>query len=60
MAYGAGRNEPAGKRMGPAGAIVQEGKGDARSKLDAFKHAGAAVAEKPMDIPQLVREVIDG
>ncbi|MFQ6042283.1 MAG: succinate--CoA ligase subunit alpha, partial [Candidatus Poribacteria bacterium] len=59
VAYVAGGNAPAGKRMGHAGAIVQGGKGDAQSKLDAFKRVGAAVAENPMDIPQLVREVLN-
>jgi len=57
IAYVAGRYAPAGKRMGHAGAIVQGGKGDAQSKLNAFKRAGATVAENPMDIPQLVKEV---
>jgi succinyl-CoA synthetase alpha subunit len=56
VAYVAGRQAPAGKRMGHAGAIVQSGKGDAQSKLAAFKHGGAKVAENPMHVPQLVKE----
>ena len=58
VAYVAGMNAPAGKRMGHAGAIVQGGKGDAQSKLNAFENAGVTVAENPMDIPQLVRDVL--
>ena len=59
VAYVAGMNAPAGKRMGHAGAIVQGGKGDAQSKLNAFKFAGVSVAENPMDIPQIVRKVVN-
>jgi len=58
VAYVAGMNAPAGKRMGHAGAIVQGGKGDAQSKLNAFDNAGVTVAENPMDIPQLVIDVL--
>jgi len=58
VAYVAGMNAPAGKQMGHAGAIVQGGKGDAQSKLNAFENAGVTVAENPMDIPQLVRDVL--
>jgi succinyl-CoA synthetase alpha subunit len=58
VAYVAGRHAPVGKRMGHAGAIVQSGKGDAQSKLDAFKRAGAEVAENPMLLPQLVQDIL--
>jgi succinyl-CoA synthetase alpha subunit len=58
IAYVAGQYAPKGKRMGHAGAIVQGGRGDAKSKIDAFKRAGVAVAENPMDIPQLVKDFL--
>ena len=58
VAYVAGKSVPEGKRMGHAGAIVQEGMGSADSNIDVFKDTGVAVAEIPMDIPRLVEALL--
>lgn len=55
VAYIAGKSAPPDKRMGHAGAIVEGGEGDARSKIARLKKIGVPVAERPSDIPELVR-----
>ncbi len=54
VAFIAGRSAPPGKRMGHAGAIVMGKAGTAENKIEAFKKAGVEVAEKPIDIAQLL------
>ncbi|NLX49416.1 MAG: succinate--CoA ligase subunit alpha [Methanospirillum sp.] len=55
VAYIAGVSAPPDKRMGHAGAIVEGGEGDARSKIRALEGMGIAVASRPSEIPDLVR-----
>ena len=55
VAYIAGRSAPPEKRMGHAGAIVVGNVGTAKSKVEAFMAAGVTVADKPSDIPRLLR-----
>jgi succinyl-CoA synthetase alpha subunit len=55
VAYIAGKSAPPDKRMGHAGAIVEGGEGDAHSKIARLKKVGIPVAERPSDIPDLVR-----
>ena len=54
VAFISGRTAPEGKRMGHAGAIVSGNRGTARSKEEAFRSAGVAVAETTDDIGQLL------
>lgn len=58
VAYIAGKTAPPGKRMGHAGAIISMGMGDYISKRKALEEAGILVADKPSDIPLLVKKVI--
>lgn len=58
IAYIAGKSAPPGKRMGHAGAIIERGKGTYEGKVRALKEAGAIVANLPIEIPDLVRELI--
>jgi succinyl-CoA synthetase alpha subunit len=50
VAFISGRTAPEGKRMGHAGAIISGNRGTAKSKEEAFKRAGVAVAETTDDI----------
>jgi succinyl-CoA synthetase alpha subunit len=43
--------------MGHAGAIVEGGEGDARSKITRLKKLGVPVASRPSEIPQMVRDL---
>jgi len=51
-----GRTAPPGKRMGHAGAIISGGKGTPEAKVKAFEAAGVPVADKPDQIPALLKE----
>ena len=55
VAFISGRTAPEGKRMGHAGAIISGNRGTARSKEDAFRQAGVAVAETTDEIVGLLR-----
>jgi succinyl-CoA synthetase alpha subunit len=56
VAFISGRTAPAGKRMGHAGAIISGGKGTAEAKVKAFQEAGVPVADRPDQIPELIKE----
>jgi succinyl-CoA synthetase alpha subunit len=56
VAFISGRTAPEGKRMGHAGAIISGNKGTAKSKEEAFRAAGVAVAETTDEIVRLLRE----
>jgi len=54
----AGQTAPPGKRMGHAGAIISGGSGTAAEKIAALFEAGVSIAEKPSDVPGLVRAAL--
>jgi succinyl-CoA synthetase alpha subunit len=60
VAYIAGISAPPDKRMGHAGAIVEGGEGDARSKIARLKKNGVPVASRPSEIPDIVRKLFPG
>ena len=60
VAYIAGISAPPDKRMGHAGAIVEGGEGDARSKIARLKKHGVPVASRPSEIPDMVRKLFCG
>jgi len=55
VAYIAGMSAPPDKRMGHAGAIVEGGEGDARSKIARLMKLGVPVASRPSEIPEMVK-----
>jgi len=54
----AGVSAPAEKRMGHAGAIISQGKGGAKDKMDAFEKIGAVVTKNPAHMGKAVLEAI--
>jgi succinyl-CoA synthetase alpha subunit len=54
----AGQTAPPGRRMGHAGAIISGSAGTAEDKVKAFEDHGIAVAERPVDIVDLIQEAL--
>ena len=59
VAFIAGQTAPPGKRMGHAGAIISSGSGTAAEKIAAFEAVGVPVARRPVEIPQLLKELMN-
>ncbi|HRX34302.1 MAG TPA: succinate--CoA ligase subunit alpha, partial [Methanoregulaceae archaeon] len=43
---------------GHAGAIIEGGEGDARSKIERLRENGVPVASRPSEIPALIKKLI--
>lgn len=56
FAFIAGKSAPPGKRMGHAGAIISQGKGNANDKIAALRKANVHVIENPALIGTFVKE----
>jgi succinyl-CoA synthetase alpha subunit len=52
----AGQTAPPGRRMGHAGAIISGSEGTAEEKMRTFREHGIDVAERPVDIVDLIRQ----
>ena len=52
----AGQTAPPGRRMGHAGAIISGSSGTASEKITAFREAGIAVANRPVEFVDLVKQ----
>lgn len=50
IAYFAGKSSPPDQKMGHAGAIISQGKGTFKSKIEAFKNANIPVASYPIEV----------
>ncbi len=59
VAFIAGRTAPPDRRMGHAGAIISEEGGRAEKKIAILRSAGALVAEQPVQVAELLYEVMD-
>ena len=58
VSFISGLTAPKGKRMGHAGAIISGGKGTPEAKIEAFRTAGVPVAERPDEIPAILKKLI--
>ena len=54
----AGQTAPPGRRMGHAGAIISGSSGTAAEKIDSFRQAGIAVAKRPVDFVELIKNAL--
>ena len=52
-----GRAAPAGAQLGHAGAIIEGEEGTAAYKIRALEDAGALIAYRPLDIPQIIERI---
>lgn len=55
VGFVAGQTAPPGRRMGHAGAIVEDGSGLASDKIAALESARVAIAKHPEEIPKLLK-----
>jgi succinyl-CoA synthetase alpha subunit len=55
----AGQTAPPGRRMGHAGAIISGSAGTAEEKIRSFEENGIAVAKRPVEIAELVKDALD-
>ena len=59
VAFVAGQTAPSGIRMGHAGAIISVNSGDAASKINRLRTAGATVVDSPADIGEAMKYLIE-
>jgi len=57
-AFIAGVTAPPGRRMGHAGAIISQGKGTAKAKIEALQKAGSIVTEDPAEMGLVIQQAL--
>jgi succinyl-CoA synthetase alpha subunit len=58
VAYISGASAQSGVRFSHASAIIERGRGSAKSKINAFKEAGVHVVDSPVKIPSTLKEIL--
>jgi succinyl-CoA synthetase alpha subunit len=58
VGFVAGQTAPPGRRMGHAGAIISGSSGTAEEKITTFKENGVEVAERPADMPDIIKRAM--
>lgn len=58
VSFISGRTAPPGKRMGHAGAIISGSSGTPEAKIQALTAANVPVAERPSDVPGLIKNAL--
>jgi succinyl-CoA synthetase alpha subunit len=57
VAYIYGRTAPPSRTLGHAGAIIERGRGDVKSKVDALRKAGATVISYPWEVVGAIEQL---
>jgi succinyl-CoA synthetase alpha subunit len=60
VGFVAGQTAPPGRRMGHAGAIISGSSGTAEEKISTFQENGVRVAERPVDMPGIIKKALNG
>ncbi len=58
LGFIAGQTAPPGRRMGHAGAIISQGKGTAREKIDKMRECGIQVVDSPAEIGSGMEKIL--
>ncbi len=59
VGFVAGQTAPPGRRMGHAGAIISGSSGTAEEKIATFRENGVEVAERPVDMPGILKRALN-
>ena len=59
VGFVAGQTAPPGRRMGHAGAIISGSSGTAAEKIATFKENGVEVAERPAEMPDILKSALN-